>query len=228
MRYGRRLAVGAAVLATCWLLMAAGWPAEESGSAVRRTRLPERVALLLRKSGWPDPVIVFVIAMLPILELRGAIPAAHVLGMNPWAAYLIAVAGNMAPIPLILLGLGPLSRWGMRWKPGKIFFNWLFARTRRKTAAIEKYETLGLTIFVAIPLPVTGAWTGSVAAFLLGVKFHHAMVSILLGVMVAGVIMTTLSVMGWWGAAVAAIVLGALAVSGILGMFRREEARSDV
>ncbi|HIE11658.1 MAG TPA: small multi-drug export [Kiritimatiellae bacterium] len=164
--------------------------------------------------------------MLPILELRGAIPAAHVLGMDPWLAYAVAVVGNMAPIPLILLLLGPLSQFCTRWRCASIFFQWLFARTRRKTARVEKYETLGLTIFVAIPLPVTGAWTGSVAAFLLGLRFHHSMVSILLGVMIAGVIMTTLSLMGWFGALAAGLVLGGMAVSAIMGMFRREESHA--
>jgi len=188
--------------------------------------LPERVALLLRKTGLSDVAVVFIISMMPILELRGAIPAGHVLDMNPWLAYAVAVVGNMVPIPFVLLFLGPLSEFCMRWRWGRIFFQWLFARTRRKTATVEKYETLGLTIFVAIPLPVTGAWTGSVAAFLLGLRFHHAMVSILLGVLIAGVIMTTLSLMGWLGALVAGLVLGGLAVSGIMGMFRREESRS--
>jgi len=111
----------------------------------------------------------------------------------------------------------------MKFKVGRLFFEWLFARTRHKSAQIEKYETLGLAIFVAIPLPATGAWTGAMAAFLLGLKFHHAMLSILLGVVIAGVVMTVLSLLGWLGAAVAGIVLIGLAVVSLAGWLKREE-----
>jgi len=194
----------------------------------------QRIATALRKSGLPDPLVWVAISTLPIVELRGAVPAGHILmdvpSMDPagkvkasiWI-YVTCVLGNMIPVPFILLLLGPISRFCMRFKVGKWFFDWLFARTRRKTANIEKYETLGLTVFVAIPLPVTGAWTGSMAAFLLGLSFKHAMVSILLGVMIAGVIMTVLSLMGWIGAAVAGVVLIGLAVSGMAGWLKREE-----
>jgi len=185
------------------------------------------IAAVLRRSGWPDGLIVFTMAMLPIVELRGAVPAGFMMGMNPWKVYLLAVAGNMVPMPFILLFLGPISSVAMRCRPGKVFFEWLFARTRRKTANIEKYETLGLTVFVAIPLPVTGGWTGAMAAFLLGLKFHHAMISILLGVMIAGIIMTLLSLMGWVGAAIAGLVLLALTVGSLMGYLRGEEKKAD-
>ncbi|MBN1269498.1 MAG: small multi-drug export protein [Kiritimatiellae bacterium] len=181
----------------------------------------------MRNSGLPDAAVVLAISTLPIVELRGAIPAGHIMGMNPWLVYVLAVIGNMLPIPFILLLLGPVSKWCMRFRIGKVFFDWLFARTRRKAAGIEKYETLGLTIFVAIPLPVTGGWTGAAAAFLMGMKFQHAMLSILFGVMIAGVIMTVLALMGWLGALVAGVVLIGLAVSALLGMFKREEKKEE-
>lgn len=113
----------------------------------------------------------------------------------------------MLPVPFILLLLGPLSNLCMRVPIGRRFFEWLFARTRRKTADIEKYETLGLTVFVAIPLPATGAWTGAMAGWLLGMSFAHSMLSIFLGVLIAGVIMTALALLGWIGATIAGIVL---------------------
>ncbi len=133
-----------------------------------------------------------------------------------WKVYLIAVAGNMIPIPFILLLLGPVSNFLMRFPVGKRFFDWLFARTRKKSAKIEKYEALGLTLFVAIPLPVTGGWTGAMAAFLMGVPFGKAMLYILMGVMIAGVIMTVLSLLGWIGAFIAGAVLLVLATGTIL------------
>jgi uncharacterized membrane protein len=121
----------------------------------------------------------------------------------------------MIPVPFILLLLGPVSALCMKVPIGKRFFDWLFARTRHKTASVEKYETLGLTVFVAVPLPVTGAWTGAMAAFLMGLSFPHAMISIFLGVLIAGVIMTVLSLMGWLGAAIAGAVLTALLVGAL-------------
>ncbi|MBN1676440.1 MAG: small multi-drug export protein [Kiritimatiellae bacterium] len=186
-----------------------------------------RVSQALRRAGIPDPLAVLLIATLPIVELRGAIPVGHVLRMDPWAVYLVAVAGNMIPIPFILLLLGPVSSFLMRWRIGKRFFEWLFARTRRKSAQIEKYEKLGLAIFVAIPLPVTGGWTGAVAAFLMGLRFWHAMASILLGVMIAGAIMSGLSALGWIGVAVAGVALAALVARGLLAARRRAGARES-
>lgn len=185
--------------------------------------LGERIAQQLRRIGLPDAAVVTVIAALPIVELRGAIPVGHLLGMNPWLVYGLAVVGNMLPVPLILLFLKPVADFLMRWSLGRRFFDWLFARTRRKTAQIERYETLGLAIFVAIPLPATGGWTGALAAFLLGMSFRHAFLSILLGVMIAGVIMTALSLLGWLGALIAAVVLLGMAVSGLWAWLRREE-----
>ena len=201
---------------------------EESGGAVRdvaedvHPSIGQRIACSLRNVGIPDPLVVILISTLPIVELRGAIPVGYWMGMNPWVLYVLSVFGNMIPIPFILLFLGPISRVLMRFKLGKLFFDWLFARTRRKSAQIEKYETLGLTIFVAIPLPITGGWTGSVAAFLMGIKFHHAMLSILLGVMIAGGIMTVLCLMGWIGAAIAGIALICLAVSWLRNLLQKE------
>ena len=197
----------------------------------------EKIARWMRGTGLPDEITVVAVSTLPIVELRGAIPVGHMMfpdtdrstraGRDDWARafriFLLAVTGNMIPIPFILLLLGPVSRGLMKLRIGKIFFDWLFARTRRKAANIEKYETLGLTIFVAVPLPVTGGWTGAMAAFLMGMKFHHAMLSILLGVMIAGVIMTVLSLMGWVGALIAAVVLLSMAAGAVIGLFRREE-----
>ena len=199
----------------------------ETDPVVDHESIGVRVANLLRRSGLPDSVSVFLISTLPIVELRGAVPAGHIFGMNPFVIYALAVAGNMLPIPFILLFLGPISRFLMKFRLGKVFFEWLFARTRRKSGSIEKYETLGLTIFVAIPLPVTGGWTGAMAAFLMGMKFHHAMWSILLGVMIAGVIMTVLSLMGWLGAIIAGVVLLGLVVTSMAQCLKKEEATSS-
>lgn len=199
----------------------------------------KRIADTLNAKGLPKEGVIVLISTLPIVELRGAVPVGHILwdvpsmpsvGQKAAASvviYALSVAGNMVPVPLIIWLLGPMAEWLRRFVWGRRLIDWLFARTRRKSASIEKYETLGLAIFVAIPLPVTGAWTGAMAAFLMGVKFRHAMWSILLGVMIAGVIMTTLSLLGWIGAAIAGIVLLGLAVSGLWNMLRKEEAGAE-
>lgn len=181
----------------------------------------EKIAVWLEDQGLSRDGAVVGISTLPIVELRGAVPVGIVAFEMPWwKVYLLAVAGNMIPIPFILLLLGPVSRFLMRFKLGKTFFDWLFARTRKKSASIEKYEALGLTVFVAIPLPVTGGWTGAMAAFLMGISFWKSMLYILLGVMIAGVIMTVLSLMGWIGAVIAGVVLIGLVVVSLSKTFR--------
>ena len=165
------------------------------------------IAGYLAEKGIPQEAVIGLIATLPIVELRGAVPVAHFMGMNGWLAYILSVLGNMVPVIPILLLLGPVSGILMRWKWGKIFFEWLFARTRRKSELLQKYEIIGLTLFVAIPLPVTGAWTGCVAAFLFGFSIWKSFGCILLGVMISGGIMTLLSLMGWMGAVIAGIAI---------------------
>ena len=149
--------------------------------------------------GLPAELITFIIAALPIVELRGAIPFAVWAAAIPWPwAYLLSVAGNLLPVPFLLLGLEPASRWLCRWRFWDRFFTWLFARTRRRGRLVERYEALGLMLFVSIPLPVTGAWTGCAAAFIFGIRFRLAMPAVAAGVLIAGVVVTlaTLGVIG--------------------------------
>lgn len=145
----------------------------------------------------PEWLITLVVAALPISEVRGAIPLAiGVFGYSPLQAYLLSVLGNVLIIIPLLLFLGPVSDYLRRFACGDKFFTWLFARTRSK--CIRDHENFGLmalAIFVAIPLPMTGAWTGCAAAFLLGFRFWPAFAAIVAGVLVAGVIVTAM-VMG--------------------------------
>ncbi len=143
-------------------------------------------------SSLPKEAIVFLMAMLPILELRGAIPWAIKFAPNiPLAKmYLLAVGGNFVPVIPILLLLDPVSRFLRRVPVFDRFLEWLFARTRKRGKLVEKYEAIGLTLFVAIPLPVTGAWTGALAAFVFGIKLKWAAICIGLGVLIAGLVVT--------------------------------------
>ena len=119
----------------------------------------------------------------------------------PWHYALpLAIIGNLLPVPFILLFIDAASQWLSKIALFDRFFNWLFEHTRRRGKIIERYKRIGLVLFVAIPLPITGAWTGSLAAVIFGLKFSHAFLSILVGVLIAGVIVTCLSLLGlvWW------------------------------
>jgi uncharacterized membrane protein len=146
----------------------------------------------------PHWLSTIIIGSLPILELRGAIPIAiGIYGISPVSAYLLAVLGNMLPVIPLLLYLDPVSTYLRRYHIFDSFFTWLFERTHRNHSdRFEKFGLLALTLFVAVPLPVTGAWTGCAAAFVFGIKFRHSFPAILTGVMVAGLIVTILTVTG--------------------------------
>lgn len=147
--------------------------------------------LLAALSGSPHALTTFILAMLPISELRGAIPYAMTVGGMTWQeAFVISVIGNFVPVIPILLLLGPVSEYTRRWPVCDRFFNWLFERTRRKGKVIERFEALGVCLFVAIPLPMTGAWTGAAAAFVFGVRNRLAIPAIAAGILIAGVIVT--------------------------------------
>jgi uncharacterized membrane protein len=143
-------------------------------------------------------LVVLAIAASPISELRGAIPMAIVQFHFPWYyAFAISVIGNLLPVPFILLFLDTASRLLSKVRFFDRLLKWLFERTRRRGKIIERYELIGLALFVAVPLPLTGAWTGSLAAVLFGLKFRHAFLSISIGVLIAGAIVTSATLLGW-------------------------------
>ncbi len=144
----------------------------------------------------PKEAIVTILAALPISELRGAIPAAIAFGFSPLKAYCIAFIGNSLPVIPLLLLLEPVSNTLRKFPPWRKFFDWLFERTKRKATLVEKFEALGLILFVAIPLPITGAWTGCVAATLFKIRFRYAFPAIMVGVAIAGVIVIVLTLAG--------------------------------
>lgn len=140
----------------------------------------------------PKEILVFIISMLPILELRGSILAAGLLKMNFLSTFIISVIGNILPIPFILLFIRKIFIWLKKTKLKNIVEK-LENKALSKSNQITKYGKLGLFLFVAIPLPGTGAWTGSLIAALLHMKFKNSIISIFLGVIVAGLIMSLIS-----------------------------------
>ena len=146
-----------------------------------------------------ESIAVILMAMTPVGELRAAIPLAiGCYNMGYGESFVLSVIGNMLPVVPLLLFLGPVSNWLRRYAILDRFFTWLFARTRRHSERMAKYGSLGLIPFVAIPLPVTGAWTACAVAFVFGIRFRYAFVAILAGVLIAGIIVT-LSCMGALG-----------------------------
>jgi len=138
---------------------------------------------------------VFFCSMIPIIELRGAIPLGAALGLPLWQSYLLSVVGNILPVPIILLFVKKVLEFMSRCKV-KLFnkiANWVYAKAEKNKARIEKYSFWGVAIFVAIPLPMTGAWTGSLVAAMIDMKFVKAVLSALIGVLVAGLIMSLVS-----------------------------------
>ncbi len=149
-------------------------------------------------SSVPHWLATMIIGAMPVFELRGAIPIAlGIYDMHPVAAYVFAVTGNMLPVIPLLLFLDPVSTYLRRYSLFDIFFSWLFGRTHRNhSERFEKYGTFALTLFVAIPLPVTGAWTGCAAAFVFGIKFRNALIAIFAGVLIAGLVVSTVTLTG--------------------------------
>ena len=127
--------------------------------------------------------IVFIISMIPIVELRGALlVAGPILGVPVAEAIPLSIIGNIVPVPFILLLITPIFTWMKGTKKLKPLVEKMEARAMSKKDQIEKYEFWGLVLFVGIPLPGTGAWTGSLIAALLGVKFKKAFPAVVLGI----------------------------------------------
>jgi uncharacterized membrane protein len=140
---------------------------------------------------------VFLTALTPIGELRASIPLGLTVFHQPiWIVFIVSVIGNIIP-PMFILWLFPkFAKWSMeKSKFMNKFLNWLFERTRKKAKdKIEKYGDIALIIFVAIPLPNTGAWTGALAAWLFGIPFKKAVLNIFYGVLIAGVVVTIITI----------------------------------
>lgn len=145
--------------------------------------------------------LTFLISMLPISELRGALPYGLSQGLSPWKAYSVSVAGNIVPVLPLLLSLRKISALARRWNRAEKFMNWTIGRAERRQDLVKKYGFGGLIVLVAIPLPITGAWTGTLVSFLLSLEAKYAFSGICIGVSLAGIIvlLASLGVIGLVG-----------------------------
>ncbi len=155
--------------------------------------------------GWPPELVVFIVSMLPIAELRVGLPLALTVYQLPvYQALLWTIIGNLVPVWFILQYIGPVSTWlSQKFPVLQRFFDWLFDRTRRKLDVhYQMYGLWALTLFVSVPLPVTGAWTGALAAWLFGLPVNKSLLAISLGVLIAGLVVYlattgTVSFLNW-------------------------------
>lgn len=144
----------------------------------------------------PKEILTLFISMIPVGELRSSIPIAiNVYGLNPLSAFFWSVLGNILISTVLLLILEPISRFlDSHFYLINRFLNWLFERTRKKhTQKFENWGALALIAFVAIPLPMTGVWSGCLAAFVFGVPFKKSFPSVVVGALIAGVVVTLVS-----------------------------------
>lgn len=140
-------------------------------------------------------ILVFIISLMPILELRGGLLAAALLGLEPLPSYIISIIGNVLPVPFILLLITKILAW---MKNSKIKFfnkvaNWLDEKVEKHKGQIEKYGYWGVVLFVGIPLPGTGAWTGSLIASVLNMDRKKTFIAVFVGIVMASIIMMILS-----------------------------------
>lgn len=142
-------------------------------------------------------IIVFFVSMVPLIELRGAIPIAVGLGLDKLLSFLIAILGNMIPVPIIYLFARKVLEWGKDKKYIGKFFTWCLNKGERGGQKLEAKAGKGLYwalfLFVGIPLPGTGAWTGTLAASMLKLDFKKTVIAVMGGVLLAGLIMMAIS-----------------------------------
>ena len=140
-------------------------------------------------------ILVFIISLMPILELRGGLLAASLLGVDPVPAYIISIIGNVIPVPFILLFVSKILEWMKKSKVKWMnkFANWLYKKKDKHKGQIEKYGFWGLVLFVGIPLPGTGAWTGCLIASVLEMDRKKAFIAAMIGILMASIIMMILS-----------------------------------
>lgn len=157
--------------------------------------MSESVLHLLQ--GFRPEWIVLIVSALPLIELRGAIPIGVALGMPITEVFLLAMLGNLLPVPFILLLLGPIRKWATRWPVVGPILRWAEERAWKRRDQVERYGFWGLVGFVGVPLPGTGAWSGSLVAVLLELRFWPALLANALGVLIAGILIALLSTLGF-------------------------------
>ncbi|KAG7558526.1 putative small multi-drug export [Arabidopsis thaliana x Arabidopsis arenosa] len=182
--------------------------AKAATDSIKSSSFGLRIASTLRRFGWPDEAVVFALATLPVIELRGAIPVGYWMQLRPMVLTFFSVLGNMVPVPFIVLYLKKFATFvaGKSQTASKLL-DILFKRAKEKAGPVEEFQWLGLMLFVAVPFPGTGAWTGAIIASILDMPFWPAVSSNFCGVVLAGLLVNLLVNLGLKQAIVAGIAL---------------------
>ncbi|GMH27611.1 hypothetical protein Nepgr_029454 [Nepenthes gracilis] len=176
--------------------------------SIRASSFGLKIASALRSCGWPDETVVFALATLPVIELRGAIPVGYWMQMNPTFLTVLSVLGNMLPVPFIILYLKKFTTFlAGKNRSASQLLQLLFRRAKRKASPIEEFQWLGLMLFVAVPFPGTGAWTGAIIASILDMPFWPAVSANFFGVVLAGLLVNLLVNLGLKYAIVMGVIL---------------------
>ncbi|OIW10508.1 hypothetical protein TanjilG_15880 [Lupinus angustifolius] len=196
-----------------WATLSLAWfsvtkDANAAVDSIKASSFGLNIANSLRKLGWPDGVVVFSLATLPVLELRGAIPVGYWLKLNPLALTVLSIIGNMVPVPFIILYLKRFASFlAARNTFVSRFLDMLFENAKKKAGPVEEFQWLGLMLFVAVPFPGTGAWTGAIVASILDMPFWSAVSANFVGVVFAGLLVNLLVNLGMKYAIITGIIL---------------------
>lgn len=184
-----------ASLSVAWF--AASGDANAATDSIRASSFGLKVASALRSSGWPDEAVVVALATLPVIELRGAIPVGYWMQLKPATLTILSVLGNMIPVPFIILYLKRFATFlAGKNKSASRFLDMLFEKAKEKAGPVEEFQWLGLMLFVAVPFPGTGAWTGAIIASILDMPFWPAVSANFFGVVLAGLLVNLLVNLG--------------------------------
>ncbi|XP_052173326.1 uncharacterized protein LOC127788763 [Diospyros lotus] len=195
-----------ASLSLAWF--AASGDANAAADSIRASSFGLKIARKLRSSGWPDEAVVLALATLPIIELRGAIPVGYWLQLKPALLTLLSVLGNMIPVPFIILYLKKFATFlAGSSQPASRWVDLLLKKAKEKAGPVEEFQWLGLMLFVAVPFPGTGAWTGAIIASILDMPFWSAFTANFCGVVLAGLLVNLLVNLGLKYAIVTGIIL---------------------
>ncbi|KAJ8773783.1 hypothetical protein K2173_006433 [Erythroxylum novogranatense] len=182
-------------LSLTWFL--ASGDANAAIDSIKASSFGLRIANALRSFGLPDEAVVFALATLPVIELRGAIPVGYWMQLKPINLTIVAILGNMVPVPFIVLYLKKFASFlAGNNQAASRFLDMLFKRAKEKAGPVEEFQWLGLMLFVAVPFPGTGAWTGAFIASVLDMPFWSAVSANFVGVVLAGLLVNLLVNLG--------------------------------
>ncbi|KMZ70410.1 Small multidrug export protein [Zostera marina] len=192
----------------CESAIAAATAVATGNDSIRASKIGLKIATALRATGLADEMVIFALATLPVLELRGAIPVGYWMKLDPFLLTSLSIIGNMVPVPLIMLYLKKLVYiLSLKNTAGSRLLERVLQRAKDKAGPVKEFQWLGLMLFVAVPFPGTGAWTGAIISSVLDMPFWTSVSANFVGVVVAGLLINLLVNLGLKYAVVTGLLL---------------------